>query len=202
MGKALDLAGRRFGKLVGLEPTDKRRDAKIVWRFRCDCGKIHEAIGRNVSRGAAKTCGCGCVGPVTHGMRYSKTWVVWNEMLNRAHRDSRKTKHYRDRGITVCERWLRFENFFADMGERPEGLSLDRIDNNGNYEPSNCRWASWQTQANNTRRNRLEKHRGQTLTMAQWARELDIPYKVLQYKVSKFGSIGDAINSGGLKAWV
>ena len=94
-------------------------------------------------------------------------------------------KHYGGRGITVCERWESFENFLADMGERPIGKTLDRIDVDGNYEPSNCRWATQSEQMNNTHRS--VKYQGKTLT--EWSKELGVKYDTLSYRLRKHGSV-------------
>jgi hypothetical protein len=89
---------------------------------------------------------------------------------------------YGGRGITVCDRWKSFENFLEDMGERPEGLSIDRIDVNGNYEPENCRWADAETQANNTQRSRKITYQGESMTIAQWERRTSLPVGNRLYK--------------------
>lgn len=93
--------------------------------------------------------------------------------------------NYGGRGITVCDRWLNFENFLADMGEPPPGTSLDRVDNDGPYSPQNCRWATREEQGNNTRTNARICFRGITRTKSQWARELGITYRGLQKRVKR-----------------
>ena len=101
---------------------------------------------------------------------------------------------YGGKGITVCDRWRTFENFLADMGERPNGASLDRIDSAGNYEPANCRWASAVEQANNKRTNRIIEFNGRSQTIAQWARETGIAYECLYGRLLRGWSPERALN--------
>lgn len=104
-------------------------------------------------------------------------------------RCSGKSKKHRaryfERGISVCERWMSYENFLADMGQKPVGASLDRINNDGNYEPSNCRWADAKTQARNKSSNLKITFNGKTMTLAEWAEETGISYVALQYRLSR-----------------
>ena len=107
--------------------------------------------------------------------RIDPTYQAWINMIRRCNNPKMENyPHYGGRGIRVCERWLRFENFLADMGDRPDGLSLDRENNDGNYEPGNCRWADAFQQCNNKQRNRLIELGGRTQTVAQWVRELGL----------------------------
>jgi hypothetical protein len=119
-------------------------------------------------------------------------------MLNRVTNPKvRAYTYYGGRGITVCEQWRKFENFYADMGPTyRDDLSLDRIDSNGNYEPSNCRWVPMDEQARNKRSNVLLTFHGHTLVMSEWARKLDIPYSRLAYRVSKGWSHERALTEG------
>ena len=113
--------------------------------------------------------------PKTHGMTKTRTYETWHLMIKRCHNKKGSIyKNYNGRGICVCDRWRKFENFVNDMGIRPEGRSLDRINNNGNYEPINCRWATPQEQANNSRRNKYLVAFGKKMTIAQWAREVGL----------------------------
>lgn len=117
----------------------------------------------------------------------TKEYWVWRGMLLRC--KSRKPPHfkkYRARGIQVCERWLTFENFLADMGEVPLGLSIDRIDNNGNYEPGNCRWADNKTQSRNRRSIRLITYSGRTQLLSDWAEELGLNISTLSMRLDHY----------------
>lgn len=96
---------------------------------------------------------------------------------------SREYKNYGARGIRVCSRWDSFANFLSDMGERPRGLTLDRIDNNGNYEPRNCRWANYATQNRNYRRNRMIEFNGRAMCLQDWAEEIGITWTALDYRI-------------------
>ena len=146
---AIDVTGDRYGMLVAISPTDKRSGTSVVWLCQCDCGKMAEVNLGNLRRGRQTTCGCL---RTTHGMSYTRTYAIWNSMLNRVNIESEDHIHYFGRGITCSDDWRVFENFFSDMGECPEGMSLDRIDVNGNYCKENCRWADGAMQQFNKRR--------------------------------------------------
>lgn len=140
------LPAQKYGKLTVLEYIRSDKYYNKWFRVRCDCGRTKAVFGPNLTRknGAIRSCGC----TKTHGKTGSLTYVSWVGMFQRV----KNRKYYADRGITVCDRWRKFENFFEDMGERPNrSLSLDRINNDGNYEPGNCRWATRSQQQNNRR---------------------------------------------------
>jgi hypothetical protein len=132
--------------------------------------------------------------PKTHGMKGTREYSSWNSMKNRCNNpNSDNYKDYGGRGITYCERWENFENFYRDMGKRPEGKSLDRIDTNGNYEPDNCRWASDVVQHNNRRDNRRITAYGMTRTVAHWARHMGVNRHTLAERLNRGMAPEDAI---------
>lgn len=173
--------GSRFWKLVVTGPfrIDRAQFVTCV----CDCGKVYEAKSSYLKRGFAKSCGC-LVSAPKHGhavnYRASRVYRIWSGMIvrcNPAHSSRSGWQRYGGRGIEVCVRWHTFENFLADMGVPPSGMSLDRYpDTSGNYEPGNCRWATAKTQANNTRANRIIEFNGESLTLAQWCEKLSLSY--------------------------
>lgn len=150
MRKATDLSGQRFGKLVAMEPTAQRLRGYVLWSLRCDCGNRHAATSSNLRAGNTNSCGCM---RHRHGHYRDATHNSWRAMIGRCVQPkTRSFEHYGGRGISVCDRWRNsFESFLADMGVRPEGKSLDRINPDGNYEPGNCRWATAFEQRHNRR---------------------------------------------------
>src|SRR4051812_16633339 len=163
--KPTDISGRRFGRLVAVSIAGRANDRHAIWLCRCDCGATVNVPSGNLSTGNTASCGCFRKEKLsalrtTHGLsrHRSPEYESWCAMLARVRATTgRRAIDYSGRGITVCERWLKFENFLADMGDRPPDRSLDRINNDGNYEPSNCRWATASEQNANQRRSRKNK---------------------------------------------
>jgi len=160
-GKLKNLEGQQFEELTVLSRFGSTPTNKATWLCKCSCGKSCIAVGSYMADG--RKVSCGCLGRAQNSLKHTKhgqataraTSRVYHTWVGMVHRctNSKSTvwKNYGGRGIKVCSAWLRFENFYADMGDRPEGLSLDRTDVNGNYEPGNCRWADKWTQARNKR---------------------------------------------------
>lgn len=157
----LNLTGKRFGRLVAIRPLPKQPNRPYRWRCQCDCGKLISVRGDCLRYGFTKSCGCLRVdngverghASLKHGDSHAPEYRAWANMKDRCHNpDSASFKHYGARGITVCESWLKYENFLVDMGRKPSAdHSLGRIDNDKGYSPSNCRWETQEEQANNKR---------------------------------------------------
>ena len=180
--------GARFGHLtvIGLTPNRMKGSRIRLWLCICDCGKSKQFPSSWLRNGDAISCGhigrsnLRSDNNLRHGhcrgnKRKTSTYNAWCMMLARCRNPQNKSYDgYGGRGITICPQWLSFNNFLADMSPKPPGLMLERIDNDGNYEPSNCKWATRLEQSNNRRNNTFIERDGRRLTLAQWARELGI----------------------------
>ena len=194
---AIDMTGQRFGCITAIRIARNAVSGKLKWLCRCDCGSEFVTCGGKVRSGEVKTCPkCSKErvrgSRVKHGMRKSAEHRIWSHIKSRCFNPNvPEFRNYGGRGITMCLRWAEsFEAFISDMGLRPSAdLSIDRIDNEGNYEPGNCRWASKKTQANNTRANRKIQIGDETRNMSQWADSIGACREVI-YKRIKRGKSG------------
>lgn len=197
----LDLTGHIYGRLEVKELVGTNKHGGAVWKCLCSCGnpKMVEVSSNHLRRGNTKSCGCLnsetraqlCRSRSKHGhakkSKQSPTYIAWCNMIARCQPDSEDAEHYFARGIDVCDRWLAFENFLIDMGERPDGMTLDRRDNDKGYAPENCRWTTWETQQNNSRKNRILLIRGEWMTMKQASRRFGINYNTLRSRIYLLG---------------
>ena len=170
-----------------------------MWLCQCDCGKEVIVRGASLTTGNTKSCGClTTANAVTHGKSRTDEYKAWGTMLQRC-TNPRATGFDRwgGRGITVCERWRRsFENFLVDLGPKPSPQhSIDRINNDGNYEPGNCRWATKQEQIWNSRVPRWITFRGITLPLAEWSRQVNILAATIRQRLNKGWSIERAFTT-------
>jgi hypothetical protein len=191
-----DLTGDRYGSLTVFARATENYRGNAQWMCRCDCGRVKTYLGMDLKKGKLRSCGCKNPSIIAnHGMSGTPTHLAWISMRQRCNNpNSTAFADYGGRGIKVCDRWQEsFANFVADMGVRPPRHSLERIENNGNYEPGNCRWATQRDQMNNRRCNRFIEIDGKRQTLAQWLRETGMTGERFFDRVKHGWSVEDAI---------
>lgn len=178
--------GNKYGKLTPIEVIGKNKNGLLLYNCICDCGNIKVVGSRYLTEG--KITSCGCARKKSKGKSNSITYKSWISAKQRClNPNNHNYKNYGRRGIKMCEKWINsFVAFLEDMGERPSSNhTLDRIDNNGNYEKSNCRWATKREQSNNTRTNRLIKINDKEITVSEFSRKYGINISNVFYELKK-----------------
>jgi len=197
MSRCKDLTGHRFGLLTVIERAENTSAGRTRWLCRCNCGGVKVAAAADLGKGSTRSCGCLADAvrrkagqKQCHGYSRSSMpgeYKSWENMLARCYTPSHKSyPRYGGRGIEVCQRWRdSFRAFADDMGPRPAGCSIERIDADVGYTPGNCRWATRTEQANNRENNRVLEFQGETLTVAQWALRLGIPQQRIRSRLNR-----------------
>jgi hypothetical protein len=191
MVKPIDILGNKYGRLTVLARDGINHVGKALWLCQCDCGNKKIVVGYDLRSGHTKSCGClnkehfGNLNK-KHGKSWTPEWKIWVAMKRRCYDQSQQFYNmYGGRGIIVCKKWHDFNNFYNDMGKRPDGMSIERINVNGNYEPSNCKWATAKEQARNTTRNFMVTANNKTQALSAWAEELGLNYYTVRSRIYK-----------------
>lgn len=201
MPKRLDISGEKYGKLTVVSYSHQNEHGKSVWTCKCECGNESKVVGSGLKSGHTTSCGCNkSLGMTeyntTHGMKGTRTYNVWNNMKARCNDTTRwDAEYYSLKGITYDPDWEKFEPFYRDMGETPDGLTLDRIDPNGNYTKENCRWATHSLQGYNQVLSKINKS-GKTGVyfsdqINRWIAEIGFENKKI--RVGTFKEFKDAV---------
>ena len=206
--KTSTVSGEKFGFLTAISASELRSGKHVIWNWSCVCGAVVQRSGSYVRRRETASCGCKfkeIVGRphITHqgSTRDSKLYGTYTSWASMKVRCKEGSKHYKslyfDRGITVCDEWATdFSRFLADMGIRPsKKYTLDRIDNNKGYFPSNCRWATQEVQSNNKTNNVRVKYQGMEMTLAQWERKLGLTRNSISPRLRLGWSLEDALTT-------
>ena len=197
----LNLIGKKFGRLKVLEFAYKKGNF-VYLKCKCDCGKEKNVQIYNLIKGKSKSCGC-LQKEIVSKHKFSRTrfYYNWTSMKQRcSNKKNKKYNYYGSKGIRVCKRWMKFENFKDDMYQsylehikkfKGRNTTIERMNSKGNYELKNCKWATYKEQNNNTSSNHYLTFNNQTMTMAQWAEKVKIPYKILVSRIndSKWSTI-------------
>lgn len=198
----IDLTGQKFHRLT-VASRAANKDGRTAWNCVCDCGAELVCIGDAIKRGNTKSCGCLQREAVaktgnknrTHGYFGTRTYKSWAHMLDRCRNpNNRSFSDYGGRGISVCDRWKSFENFLANMGECPPEETIERNDYNGNYEPTNCKWATRKEQNRNTRANRVYVVNGKRMCIGEMAEVAGLDPETLRDRLDRGWSVSEAMS--------
>jgi len=190
----LDLTGKFFGNWFVIEKGDLGPGGEVYWKCRCSCGTEREVRASGLNGGRSRDCGCK---RGKHRMSKSKTYKSWDSMRQRCNNQNAPDyARYGGRGIKVCKRWQKsFQNFLADMGERPEGKTLDRIDNSKGYKPDNCRWSTPTEQQENRRNTPKVECNGKTVLLSSLSASSGIPVKILLWRLQNKWNLNRALET-------
>jgi hypothetical protein len=201
----MEMIGNKFGRLLVLSLNGQDKRGNRLFLCKCDCGCEATKAGWLLRRGDTTSCGCRKKTVLgentrTHGARKTRAYSSWWNMKSRCERENSKFYNdYGGRGIKICERWNDFSNFLEDMGQPKEGMTLERINNNGNYEPSNCRWADRKLQANNRRSSKYIEVDGVIKTLQQWANLYKINRSTITERIKAGWTAKAAVQTPKLK---
>jgi len=171
--RKIDLTGQKFGRLMVVSESGKSKSGNYTWLCKCDCGNMKIVDSGKLRSGNTKSCGC-----LHHRQCGSRTYSTWQKIIQRCrNKNVCEYPDYGGRGIKVCDRWLIFENFYADMGERPKEKTIERTNNDKGYSPENCKWATRKEQQRNRRNNLMIKYHNQNLCLSEWCEQLSLNYK-------------------------
>lgn len=193
--KKNELSGQRFGKLVAISSYYDSTRKITLWECKCDCGNTCFVRANRLVHGRTRSCGClrkdsNIKNKTTHGKTNTRIYNAWHSMKARCYNPTNHNySHYGDRGISVCDEWKNsFEPFYewAISNGYQDGLSLDRIDNDGNYCPNNCRWVTTKVQNNNRSVSINISYNGKTQNLSDWCKELNLPYSRIYQRLSKY----------------
>lgn len=205
MSKFIDRTGQKFGRLTLIERVENNKSNQVQWKCRCDCGK--EVIVKSYSLTTGQTKSCGClkkeqnyinIAKVKHNMTNTRLYNIWRNMKSRClNPNNKRHKFYFDKGITVCDEWkndfMNFYNWAINNGYR-DNLTIDRINNNGNYEPKNCRWATITEQNNNQSNNIRIKYNESEYTLSELSKIYNIKRATLYDRIKRGWTIDEALN--------
>lgn len=202
MSKLHDLTGQRFGKLTVIKRAEENtKHGRAQWICKCDCGNETITSGNFLLRGHTKSCGCAVKDNKTfykHGLSKTRIHYIWRAMKDRCYNPSNSHYYlYGNRGIAICDEWLNdfvsFYNWSMENGYS-DNLTIDRIDNDKNYSPENCRWTTEIIQSNNKRNNKLFTYKGETKSLAEWCRILGVKYGDVQNRLNHGYSFEESVS--------
>lgn len=193
MVKLINLIGKKFGRLTVIKRVENTKNNKTQWLCKCDCGNYIKVQSYLLTHNYTKSCGCIAIEKlkkrsITHGLSKSKIYAVYCTIKARCNNPNNNVyQYYGAKGVKLCSEWLNFENFYnwAINNGYKEGLSIDRINVNGDYEPSNCRWATKEEQSNNRSNNHLITYNNQIHTISEWSKITGLTKSAIQYRLSK-----------------